>query len=133
MVEKRKPISAKIRESIHKQAKLVAKKNSISFSRYVEVALIHEMNKENRDNGILAELEDIKENIQGRIDNLSIVAEEPSDFKDEEWYINDLQRVNTVVGHVDSTMVEKYARECGMTMEELIQKMYKRGIVLNYT
>lgn len=132
MMEKRKPISAKIRENVHKQATIVAKKNNMSFSRYIEIALIHEMNGENRDNGILAELEDIKQIVQMKIDNLSIVTEEPSDFRDEQWYINDLRRVNDAVGHVDLKMVENYATECGMTMAELIQKIYSMGIYLNY-
>lgn len=115
-------ISAKINPILIRESKKVAKKRGITFSRLVEVALIHEVNGREFDNGLLTELEDIQNYVSQKISDLSVITESDVKFEihDEKYYVSQLKELHEKHGRVTIEAVEKYAYKAGVSLEEFL-------------
>mgnify|MGYP003320460401 CR=1 FL=1 len=116
-------ISAKINRKIKTESKKVARARNISFSRLVEIALIHELNRNSLDEGLLAELLDIQEFVSMKIDDLSVVADSVGFVDDERTYLEKLRQKEEEYGYVSVDIVETYARKCGLELKDMVQLM----------
>lgn len=128
-------VSARINEIVNREAHTVAEKRGITFSKFVEIAIINELNKKNVSNGTLAELEDIKEYINSKINDLSVIQEDDItiEVKDMDHYINEIVKLHNMFHHVNISVLDNYAKEAGITSDKLIQVLHQRGYDLNFT
>lgn len=119
-------VSARINEKVKAQTDILCKKKQVTFSKLVEVALIHELNKQD-DNGVLAELEDIQEYIQNKINDLTpaTVDVEPIEIKGVEYHIEELKNLHNMFGYISVDVVESHAKQLGVPFEEFIQVLNK--------
>lgn len=115
-------ISAKINPSVIKESKKVATKRGISFSRFVEVALIHELNGRDYDNGLLAELEDIQEYVSRKMEDLSVIKDSDVSFEvyDAEYYVERLRQLQETRGYVSVDVVETFAKKSCLSLKEFL-------------
>ena len=126
-------ISASINNNVSEQAKIVAKKRKMTFSKLVEVSLIREMNN-NTDNGILAELTDIQQYVQNKIDDLTPVEDGVDTFeiKDLKYYVEDLKDLQRVFGYVSGDAVMVRVNQSGIPFEDLKKALVDEGIEIKW-
>lgn len=131
---KRTPVSAKILEGIHREAVTVAKRRGISFSRLVELALVHEMNTKGIDNGVKAELQEVIRFIEEKIDDLDCIDTESVNIEvdDLDSVLEELSMVQKKYGYVNVAMMDVRAEKLGMSVEHLIKEVHNAGLELNY-
>ena len=125
-------ISASISEKVKQEAIIVAQKRGLKFSQLIERALINEINRKS-DNGIKAELEDIKEYINGKIARLDVLSEENIEIKDIDYYINEINEIHNIIGYVSYGVIEANAKKAGVSTEELIKAINSKGFDFNIT
>lgn len=115
-------ISARINPLVINESKKVAKKRGISFSRFIEVALIHELNGREFDNGLLAELEDIQAYVSKKMDDLAVINDSDVSFEvhDAEYYVERLKQLQEERGRVSVDVVETFARKSCLSMQDFL-------------
>ena len=127
-------ISANINNNVSEQAKIVAKKRHMTFSKLVEVALVHEMNNNNDDNGTVAELKDIRQYITDKIDDLTPVETnvDTIEVKDINYYVNDLKELQRLFGFVSGDAVMVRVKQSGVPFEEFKKVILDNGIEIKW-
>ena len=115
-------ISARINPLVINESKKVAKKRGISFSRLIEVALIHELNGREFDNGLLAELEDIQAYVSKKMDDLTVINDSDVSFEvqDAEYFVERLKQLQEEHGHISVDVVETFARKSCLSMQDFL-------------
>lgn len=122
-------ISARVESIVVTEAKKVAKKRDISFSRLVEVALINEINKRGFDNGLLSELIDIRDYVDEKIGDLSVISESDVQLEvhDQEYYVDKLVDFHQEHNRLTTEIVEDYSRRAGVSFKEMICLLNEKG------
>ena len=116
----KKTVSAKIGQIVYEQAKLEAKRRGKTFSKLVEIALIHELGNKNNNNGLITELKELNEIINNKI----IELEEESNLKledDNKILINELITVYDKRFKLSAGMIMHYANKMGLSYQELVE------------
>lgn len=116
----KKTVSAKIGQIVYEQAKLEAKRRGKTFSKLVEIALIHELENKNNNNGLITELKELNEIINNKI----IELEEESNLKledDNKILINELITVYDKRFKLSAGMIMHYANKMGLSYQELVE------------
>lgn len=114
----KKTVSAKIDQLLKKEADKIAAKRGITFSRLVEVALIHELNRKSLDNGLLAELKDIQEYVGNKISDLTVIDDVEVTVKDDNYYVEELKRIHNEKGFVSSEVILNISKKAGLSFKE---------------
>ena len=102
----------------------------------METALIHELNRNNKENGTYAVLDDIKEYIEEKIDNLNIIIEDTTEkiiTKDVDYYVNELKEIHRLFGFVSAEAVAAHAKKAGVSYVDFKNILDKDDFVYNIT
>ncbi len=121
----KKTISAKIGVIVDREARIEANRRNISFSRLVEIALIHELNNKDNNHGLIVELEDLKEIINNKINDLKVNSNDNNVIKDEDYYINELISMHKHRGKLTYDIIKNYSDKSGLTIKELLNRLNK--------
>ena len=133
----RKGISAKVEQLVTEEAKKDAKLRGISFSRYVEVALIHELNKKSK-RGSYAELLEIQKFVNDKIAMLEpelLEDELPGEVEVEEdadliKSIHEISAIQEKRGEVTEKLLSIHATRLGYGTQEFQKLLSEHGVKL---
>ena len=118
-------IPLKLKQAVLQDIKRRGIKN---FSKYVEIALIHELNHKSND-ALLYELTSLRDVIQEKIDEIS--EDEPEELFEEcniESHIKEIVEIQEIIGHVAPGVVETHAERCGVSFDEFLNRINEKGI-----
>ena len=126
-------VSARIGEIVEKEAKKYAKKRNISFSKLVEISLIHEMNKKDNSNGTLTVLKELEEFINNKKHDLAPVEVEPVNLYNDniDSHVDEVVNLHDERGFVTEWVMETHAKACGISFEEFRKYMFDKGYDIN--
>jgi len=120
----KKTVSAKIGQIVYEQAKEEAKRRGKTFSKLVEIALIHELENKQTNNGLIAELKELNEIITNKINELE--EESDNNFKSDlengnKILLNELIRTYDKRFKLSAGMILNYANKMGLSYQELVE------------
>lgn len=126
-------VSARIGEIVEKEAKKYAKKRNISFSKLVEISLIHEMNKKNNSNGTLTVLKELEEFINNKKHDLAPVEVEPVNLYNGNInsHVDEVVNLHDERGFVTEWVMKTHAKACGISFEEFRKYIFDKGYDIN--
>ena len=126
-------VSARIGEIVEKEAKKYAKKRNISFSKLVEISLIHEMNKKNNSNGTLTVLKELEEFINNKKHDLAPVEVEPVNLYNDniDSHVDEVVNLHDERGFVTEWVMKTHAKACGISFEEFRKYIFDKGYDIN--
>lgn len=120
----KKTVSAKIGQIVYEQAKLEAKRRGKTFSKLVEIALIHELENKNNNNGLIAELKELNGIITNKINELEEESDNnlKSDLENNnKILLNELITVYDKRFKLSAGMIMHYANKMGLSYQELVE------------
>ena len=126
----RKGISAKVEQLVTEEAKKDAKLRGISFSRYVEVALIHELNKKSK-RGSYAELLEIQNFVNEKIKLLELDLPCVDDDEEESELMESIREIEALHSrrkHVTYEFLSNHARKLGYGVNEFQELLLEHGV-----
>ena len=124
----KKSFSARITENVLTTAKKDAKNKGFdNFSKYVEQALIHEINYGN-DTQAVYELQEIRNTIDKRLEILnSSTVKNELEVKPLEYYIEEVNNIYNANGYIVIGVINRFAKKCGMSSDEFRQVLFDNG------
>ena len=128
-------LNVRITNELKKAAIKDAKKRGIKLSKYVETALIHELNNKSED-GTIHELKSIQKFINKRIEELEVQnKDEYDDYvdKDLDNAIQDINHLQNTFGYVTEGVVKRNAKIAGLTFEEFLQVLKENNVEILIT
>jgi len=126
-------VSARIGEIVEKEAKKYAEKRNISFSKLVEISLIHEMDKKNNSSGTLTVLKELEEFIDNKKQDLAPVEVEPVSLYDDniDSHVDEVVNLHDERGFVTEWVMKTHAKACGLSFEEFRKYIFDKGYDIN--
>lgn len=122
------PLTTKVRLELKQAAIKDAKKRGITLSKYIENALIHELNKNGND-GTVHELEQIRDSIDERIRELKVDEEEQESMESAiDRSVQDVDSLQRKFGYVTEGVVRRDAELAGLTFNEFLEILKDYGV-----
>lgn len=123
-------LHVRITTELKKAAINDANKRGMKLSKYVETALIHELNRKT-DDGTIHELQNLQNIISQRIEELQVQhSDEYDDYidKDLDNALQDVDHLQKTFGYVTEGVVKRNAKIAGLTFEEFLQELKTHNI-----
>ena len=126
-------VSARIGEIVNKEAKKYAEKRNITFSKLVEIALIHEMDKKNQGSGTLTVLNELETFINKKKKDLAPAELEPVNLYNDniDDHVDEVVNLHEERGFVTEWVMKTHAKACGISFEEFRKYIFDKGYDIN--